>query len=89
METTNITQQTYNATDLRFRLGAILDELERKKKPVLIISRSKPRAWLVPYDVTMAASELFDEWGKDVLPKYKKVKASELIKLIRQDRERR
>lgn len=81
-------QQIYNTTDLRFRLGRILAELERIKKPVLIISRSKPKAWLYPYEKTTFAEDLFNKWVLEVSPKYKKINARQLISLIRKDRER-
>lgn len=80
--------QTYNTTDVRFRLGKILNELERVKKPVLIISRSKPKAWLYPYDQISSTEDFFEKWEKQALPKYLKIKAKQLITLIRRDRER-
>lgn len=89
MDTTNFPTITYNSTDLRFRLGAILEELERKSSPILIISRSKPKAWLYPYREKAFDNAAFDKWQKEVLPKYKKIKAKALIELIRKDRERK
>jgi PHD/YefM family antitoxin component YafN of YafNO toxin-antitoxin module len=83
-----LSPQTYNTTDVRFQLGKILNELERLKKPVLIISRSKPKAWLYPYDEISSTEDLFKKWEKEALPKYQKIKAKQLISLIRQDRER-
>ncbi|MFN4212622.1 MAG: hypothetical protein ACK4FL_01495 [Microgenomates group bacterium] len=80
--------QTYNTTDIRFRLGKILNQLERIKQPILIISRSKPKAWLYPYDKVSSPEDLFEKWKKQALPKYQKIKAKQLITLIRQDRER-
>ncbi|MBI4991246.1 hypothetical protein HZB96_04100 [Candidatus Gottesmanbacteria bacterium] len=89
MNTTNIDTTTYNATDLRFRLGAILDELDRRSAPILIISRSKPCAWLYPYTKKALTSAAFDKWQKEALPKYKKIKAQKMIELIRIDRDRK
>lgn len=84
METT-----TYNATDLRFRLGAILVELERRTTPILIISRSKPCAWLYPYSKKALTDAAFDRWQKKALPKYKRIKAQKMIELVRIDRDRK
>lgn len=81
--------QTFNTTDVRFRLGRILTELQRRRKPVLIISRSKPKAWLYPYEQKGEREDLFGKWYTEVLPKYSKVKAQKLITLIRRDREQR
>lgn len=81
-------QQTFNATDIRFRLGQILNELARKRKPILIINRSKPRAWLCPYENITAEEDLFIKWEKEALPRYRRIKAKDLINLIRKDRER-
>lgn len=81
-------QQTVNTTDIRFNLGKILEDLDRRQSPVLIISRSKPKAWLIPYEATNTVPDLFLEWQTNVLPKYKKIKASNLISIIRKDRER-
>lgn len=90
MDTTQTNNlQTVNITDVRFRLGAILNELQRKKTPILLISRSKPRAWLYPYEEVGNVQELFTEWYKQILPKYKKAKAKDLISLIRKDRDSR
>jgi prevent-host-death family protein len=36
--------------ELRPRLGAVLDEIERSGEPVVITSRSKPRGVLISYD---------------------------------------
>ena len=80
-------QQTINATNIRFNLGKILEDLERQGSPFLIISRSKPKAWLYPYE-SVASQDLFLKWQKEVLPKYKKIKAKNLISIIRKDRER-
>jgi len=44
MDNILINQQTINATDIRFKLGKILEDLERQGTPFLIISRSKPKA---------------------------------------------
>lgn len=89
MNTTNNQTSTYNATDLRFRLGEILDELERKSAPILIISRSRPKAWLYPYEDKNLTDDFFDRWQKTALPKYKTIKAKKLIAFIRKDRERK
>jgi PHD/YefM family antitoxin component YafN of YafNO toxin-antitoxin module len=90
MEATQIWDwQTFSTTDVRFRLGQILEMLQRRKRPVLIISRSKPKAWLYPYEVAPGGEKFFSQWQKEVLPKYAKTKAKELIALIRQDRDRR
>ena len=88
MNNTFIDRETYNATDLRFKLGQILAQLEQKKQPILIISRSQPKAWLYPYN-QRPTQDFFAQWEKNVLPKYKKVKAKELIGLIRKDRDER
>ncbi len=89
MNTTIPDQQTINATDIRFNLGKILDDLGRQGNPYLIISRSKPKAWLYPYKPVHSSSEaLFLKWQKEVLPKYKKIKAKNLIDIIRKDRAR-
>ena len=88
MNSINTNQQTINATDLRFRLGKILEDLGRQGDPFLIISRSKPKAWLYPYENIKSRGDLFLKWKKDILPKYKKVKAKDLIAIIRKDRER-
>ena len=90
MDTTQISDlQSVNTTDIRFRLGAILVELEKKKKPILLISRSKPKAWLYPYEKSVDADELFAKWQKLITSKYQKIKAKELIKLVRQNRDSR
>lgn len=81
-------QQTFNATDIRFRLGKILNELTRRRGPILIIDRSKPRAWLYPYENITDGEDLFIKWEKEVLPRYRRIKAKDLINLIRKDRER-
>jgi len=70
-------------------LGAILNELERKKKPILLISRSKPKAWLYPYEENKNPDDLFKKWFSQILPKYKNAKAKEIISLIRKDRDSR
>lgn len=88
MHNTVANQQTVNATDIRFNLGKILDDLERQGNPFLIISRSKPKAWLYPYEPVNTSGDLFLKWQKEALPKYKKVKAKKLISVIRKDRER-
>lgn len=88
MSNTIIDRETYNATDLRFKLGQILTQLEQKQQPILIISRSQPKAWLYPYH-QKSTQDFFARWEKNVLPKYKKVKAKELIDLIRKDRDER
>ncbi len=87
--TTIYNQPTVNTTDIRFGLGRILTELERRKTPILVISRSKPKAWLYPYETAANSRDLFLQWQNNVLPKYKKIKAKDMIKIIRQDRERR
>jgi hypothetical protein len=88
MNTTIPNQQIVNTTDIRFKLGRILDDLGRQGKPLLIISRSKPKAWLYPYEPCRPSSgELFSKWQK-VLPKYKKIKAKNLVEAIRKDRDR-
>lgn len=90
MNTTQIHDwRTYNTTDIRFRLGTILEELQRRKKPILIISRSKPKAWLYPYEEIPQGEDFFAKWMKEVLPKYAKIRAKDLITLIRQDREQK
>lgn len=83
------TLQTVNTTDVRFRLGQILNELEKKKLPILLISRSKPKAWLYPYEEDENPKELFEKWYTQVRPKYHLAKAKDLISLIRKDRENR
>jgi len=83
-----VNQQTVNATDVRFNLGKILENLDRQGSPFLIISRSKPKAWLYPYESVGSSQDLFLKWQKEALPKYKKVKAKNLISIIRKDRER-
>lgn len=89
MNTTIPAQQTINATDIRFNLGKILDDLGRQGNPYLIISRSKPKAWLYPYQPVHSSSEdLFLKWGKIVLTKYKKIRARNMIDIIRKDRAR-
>jgi len=88
MDNILINQQTINATDIRFKLGKILEDLERQGTPFLIISRSKPKAWLYPYQQIPSSEDFFLKWEKEVLPKYKKIKAKDLIKIIRKDRER-
>lgn len=80
---------TYNATDLRFKLGAILEELERRSSPILIISRSQPKAWLYPYTQKTLSDSAFEKWQKLAFPKYKKIRAEKMIDLIRKDRERK
>lgn len=90
MNTTQIGNiDTVNTTDVRFRLGAILNELQRKKTPILLISRSKPKAWLYPYENDMKDQDPFALWRKKVLPKYPKNAANDLIALIRKDRDHR
>lgn len=90
MNTTQIGSiQTVNTTDVRFRLGAILEDLQRKKTPILLISRSKPKAWLYPFEEDENAQTLFDAWYKRILPKYKKANADDLISLIRKNRDNR
>lgn len=81
-------QQTISATDLRFNLGKILEDLDRQGNPFLIISRSEPKAWLYPYEAVSSAQDLFLKWQNEALPKYKKIKAKNLISIIRKDRER-
>lgn len=88
MNNTIANQRTVNTTDIRFNLGKILDDLDRQRTPFLIISRSKPRAWLYPYESTNISGDFFLKWQKEVLPKYKKIKAKKLIEIIRKDRER-
>jgi len=83
-----VNQQTVNATDIRFNLGKILEDLDRQGSPFLIISRSKPKAWLYPYEPINTSGDYFLKWQKEVLPKYKKIKAKNLINIIRKDRER-
>jgi len=83
-----VNQQTINATDIRFNLGKILEDLERQGSPFLIISRSKPKAWLYPYEPVNSSKDFFKKWQTEALPKYKKIKAKNLIRLIRKDRER-
>lgn len=83
-----INQQTINATDIRFNLGKILEDLDRQGTPFLIICRSKPKAWLYPYEPVSSSKDLFLKWQKETLPKYKKIKAKNLISIIRKDRER-
>ncbi|MDP4010615.1 MAG: hypothetical protein Q8P72_00120 [Candidatus Roizmanbacteria bacterium] len=80
--------QTINATDIRFNLGKIFEDLDRQGSPFLIISRSKPRAWLYPYESVESSEDLFLKWQTEALPKYKKIKAKDLIGFIREDRER-
>ena len=81
--------KTVNTVDIRFRLGSILEELQRGKSPFLVISRSKPRAWLYPYEGGQNAIDLFARWHRYILPKYKKVKVTNLVSLIRKDRDSR
>jgi len=88
MDNTFMNQQTVNATDIRFNLGKILEDLDRQGSPLLIISRSKPKAWLYPYEQLRSSKDLFLKWHKEALPKYKKIKAKNLINIIRNDRER-
>ena len=83
-----VNQQTVNATDIRFNLGKILEDLDRQGSPLLIISRSKPKAWLYPYEPVSNSRDIFLKWQTEALPKYKKIKANKLINLIRKDRER-
>lgn len=87
--TQNMDWKTVNTTDIRFRLGSILEELQRQKAPFLVISRSKPKAWLYPYESGQNADDLFKRWQRQILPKYQKITAKDLIGLIRQDRENR
>lgn len=89
MDTTQtLDWRTFNTTDVRFRLGRILAEVQRRRKPVLIISRSKPCAWLYPYEEISSGEDFFAKWQREVLPKYSKIKAKDLIALIRRDRDR-
>ena len=81
-------QQTISATDIRFNLGKILADLDRQGSPFLIISRSKPKAWLYPYEPMNFSGDLFLKWQTEALPKYNKIKAKELMNIIRKDRER-
>ncbi len=83
-----VNQQTVNATDIRFNLGKILEDLGRQGSPFLIISRSKPKAWLYPYEQANISGDFFMKWQMEALPKYKKIKAKDLISIIRKDRER-
>ena len=83
-----VNQQTINATDIRFNLGKILEDLERQGSPFLIISRSKPKAWLYPYEPVNSSGDLFLKWQTESLPKYKKIKAKNMINIIRKDRDR-
>ena len=83
-----VNHQTVNATDIRFNLGKIFEDLDRQGSPFLIISRSKPRAWLYPYESVDSSGDLFLKWQTQVLPKYKKIKAKNLISILRKDRER-
>ena len=83
-----VNQQTINATDIRFNLGKILKDLDRQRNPYLIISRSKPKAWLYPYEPVNFSKDFFLKWQTEALPKYKKIKAKNLINIIRKDRER-
>lgn len=83
-----VNQQTISATDIRFNLGKILEDLDRQGSPFLIISRSKPKAWLYPYESVNISGDLFLKWQTEALPKYKKIKAKKLISIIRKDRER-
>ena len=88
MNNTITSQQTISTTDLRFNLGKILEDLDNQGSPFLIISRSKPKAWLYPYELVNSSEDLFLKWQTEALPKYKKIKANKLISLIRKDRER-
>jgi len=83
-----VSQQTVSAVDLRFNLGKILEDLDRQQSPILIISRSKPKAWLYPYEPTNKSGDLFLKWQTESLPKYKKIRAKNLINIIRKDRDR-
>ncbi|PIV09896.1 hypothetical protein COS51_00965 [Candidatus Roizmanbacteria bacterium CG03_land_8_20_14_0_80_36_21] len=83
-----VNQRTINATDIRFNLGKILEDLDRQGSPFLIISRSKPKAWLYPYEPVNSSEDFFLKWQTEALPKYKKIKAKNLISIIRKDRER-
>lgn len=87
--TQNAHQAIFNIKDIRLRLGQILSELERRKQPILIIYRSKPKAWLYPYEEHFQTDDLFVKWEKEVLKKYQKIKANDLINLIRKDRDLR
>lgn len=87
MNNINSSYQTVNSTDIRFKLGKILEDLERERTPFLIISRSKPKAWLYPFE-QKDSGDFFEKWRKTVSSKYKQVKAADLIKLIREDRDR-
>lgn len=49
--------KTVNALALRKRLGAVLDEVVRRKKPVVVSRANQPLAVLVPYE---AYQEKFD-----------------------------
>ncbi|OGG02753.1 hypothetical protein A2W14_02665 [Candidatus Gottesmanbacteria bacterium RBG_16_37_8] len=90
MNTTNEKQfKTVNTTDIRFRLGSIISELERTKSPVLIISRSRPKAWLYPFEKGRRREDPFALWYKKILPKYAKISANQLIDLVRKDRDNR
>jgi len=90
MDTTQVLDwQTFNTTDGVLSGEDILAELQRRKKPVLIISRSKPRAWLYPYEIIPMGEDVFSQWHKKVLPKYAKIKVKKLIALIRKDRDQR
>ncbi len=88
MNTTSIINQTVNTTDIRFNLGKILTDLERRRSPILIISRSKPKAWLYPYEAQLSTDDLFLQWQQRVLSKYQKIKTKHLLKIIRHDRDR-
>ena len=81
--------KTVNTTDIRFRFGSILEELQKGNSPILVISRSKPKAWLYPYESGQNAKDLFARWQRHILPKYQKVKAKDFINLIRKDRDSR
>jgi len=83
-----VSQQTVSAVYLRFNLGKILENLDRQQNPVLIVSRSKPKAWLIPYETINTSGDLFVKWQTESLPKYKKIKAKSLINIIRKDRDR-
>jgi len=87
MNTTVAINQTVNTTDIRFNLGKILTNLEKRRSPILIISRSKPKAWLYPYETQSLAADLFLQWQRQVLPKYQKIKTKDLLKIIRSDRD--
>jgi len=88
MNTAVAINQTVNTTDIRFNLGKILTNLEKRRSPILIISRSKPKAWLYPYETQLSATDLFLQWQQQILPKYKKTKTKDLLKIIRTDRDR-